>query len=63
MGDYLGFIQKQKKLYPNNQVKLFYPNLSVSSEDKEIIYTLIDKLGNTLTDPSKRFLKFVIRKS
>ena len=27
-------IQKQKKLYPNNEVKLFYPNLSVSSEDK-----------------------------
>jgi uncharacterized protein len=61
-GDYLGFIQKQKKLYPNNQVKLFYPNLSVSSEDKEIIYTLIDKLGNTLTDPQKDFLSSLLEK-
>mgnify|MGYP006241717275 FL=1 len=61
-GDYLGFIQKQKKLYPNNQVKLFYPNLSVSSDDKEIIYTLIDKLGNSLTDPQKDFLSSLLEK-
>ena len=61
-GDYLGFIQKQKKLYPNNEVKLFYPNLSVSSEDKEIIYTLIEKLGNSLTDPQKDFLSSLLEK-
>ena len=61
-GDYLGFIQKQKKLYPKNEVKLFYPNLSVSSEDKEIIYTLIDKLGNSLTDPQKDFLSSLLEK-
>ena len=56
------YIQKQKKLYPDNNVKLFYPNLSVSSEDKEIIYTLIDKLGNTLTDPQKDFLSSLLEK-
>ena len=61
-GDYLGFIQKQKKLYPQNDVKLFYPNLSVSSEDKDIIYTLIDKLGSTLTDPQKDFLSSLLEK-
>ena len=61
-GDYLGFIQKQKKLYPKNEVKLFYPNLSVSSDDKEIIYTLIDKLGNSLTDPQKDFLSSLLEK-
>ncbi len=61
-GDYLGFIQKQKKLYPQNDVKLFYPNLSVSSDDKEIIYTLIDKLGNSLTDPQKDFLSSLLEK-
>jgi len=61
-GDYLGFIQKQKKLYPDNKIKLFYPNLSVSSEDKEIIYTLIDKLGKSLTDPQKDFLNSLLEK-
>jgi uncharacterized protein len=61
-GDYLGLVQKQKKLYPENKVKLFYPNLSVSSEDKEIIYTLIDKLGNSLTDPQKDFLSSLLEK-
>ena len=61
-GDYLGLVQKQKKVYPNNKVKLFYPNLSVSSEDKEIIYTLIDKLGNSLTDPQKDFLSSLLEK-
>ena len=55
-GDYLGFVQKQKKHFPSNKVKLFYPNLSVRSEDKEIIYTLIDKLGTSLKDPQKDFL-------
>ena len=61
-GDYLGFIQKQKELYPDNKIKLFYPNLSVSSEDKEIIYTLIDKLGKPLTDPQKDFLNSLLEK-
>ncbi len=61
-GDYLGFIQKQKKLYPDNKIKLFYPNLSVNSEDKEIIYTLIDKLGKSLTDPQKDFLNSLLEK-
>ena len=61
-GDYLGFIQKQKKLYPDNKIKLFYPNPSVNSEDKEIIYTLIDKLGKSLTDPQKDFLNSLLEK-
>ena len=61
-GDYLGFIQKQKKHFPSNKVKLFYPNLSVRSEDKDIIYTLIDKLGTSLTDPQKDFLNSLLEK-
>ena len=61
-GDYLGFVQKQKKYFPDNKVKLFYPNLSVRAEDKEIVYTLIDKLGNTLTDPQRDFLNSLLEK-
>ena len=61
-GDYLGFVQKQKKYFPNNNVKLFYPKLSVNSEDKEIIYTLIEKLGKSLTDPQNDYLNTLLGK-
>ena len=43
-GDYLGFVQKNKQMFCDNK-ESFYPNLSIKSEDKEIIYTLIEKLG------------------
>jgi len=61
-GDYLGFVSKAKKYFPNNQVKLFYPNLTVSSGDKEIIYTLIEKLGKSLTEPQNDFLNSMLSK-
>ena len=62
VGDYLGFVQKQKKYFPDNKVKLFYPKLSVNSEDKEIIYTLIEKLGKNLTDPQNDYLNTLLNK-
>ena len=61
-GDYLGFVQKQKKFFPNNKIKLFYPKLSVNSEDKEIIYTLIQKLGKSLTDPQNDYLNTLLER-
>ena len=59
-GDYLGFVQKQKKYFKDNKVKLFYPKLSVNSDDKEIVYTLIEKLGKKLTDPQYDFLNWLL---
>lgn len=61
-GDYLGFVQKNKQMFPDNKVKLFYPNLSIKSEDKEIIYTLIEKLGKPLTEPQNDYLNSLINK-
>ena len=61
-GDYLGFVQKQKKFFPNNKIKLFFPKLSVNSEDKEIVYTLIEKLGKSLTDPQSDYLNSLLEK-
>ena len=61
-GDYLGFVQKNKSLFPNNKVKLFYPNLSIKAEDKEIIYTLIEKLGKPLTEPQNDYLNALINR-
>ena len=60
-GDYLGFVKKQK-LFPNNKIKLFYPSLSVKAEDKEIIYTLINKLGKPLTEPQNDYLNTLLNK-
>ena len=62
-GDYLGFVQKQKKYFKDNKVKLFYPKLSVNSDDKEIVYTLIEKLGKKLTDPQNDYLDTLISKN
>ena len=59
-GDYLGFVQKQKKYFKDNKVKfliLSFPN----SDDKEIVYTLIEKLEK-LTDPQNDYLDTLIRK-
>ena len=60
-GDYLGFVKKQN-LCPNNKIKLFYPSLSVKAEDKEIIYTLINKLGKPLTEPQNDYLNTLLNK-
>ena len=42
-GDNLGIVQKQK-LFPDHKIKLFYPKLSAPKNNKEIIFTLIEKL-------------------
>ena len=62
--DYLEIHSKldcSKKYFPDNKVKLFYPKLSVNSEDKEIIYTLIEKLGKNLTDPQNDYLNTLLK--
>jgi uncharacterized protein len=59
-GDNLGIVQKAQKLFPNHKIKLFYPKISAPKNNKEIIYSLIGKLGNRLTDPQQDFLEWLL---
>ena len=62
-GDNLGIVQKATKLFPNHKIKLFYPKISASENNKEVIYTLIERLGNKLTEPQYDFLNWVLTKT
>ena len=59
-GDYLSLFKQN--LFYNNKIKLFYPSLSVKAEDKEIIYTLINKLGKPLIEPQNDYLNTLLNK-
>ena len=59
-GDYLGIVQQAKKLFPNHNIKLFYPKISAPANNKEVIFALIEKLGKKLTDPQYDFLNWLL---
>ena len=59
-GDNLGIVQKAKKLFPDHSIKLFYPKISASKNNKEVIFTLIERLGNKLTEPQYEFLNWLL---
>ena len=59
-GDNLGIVQKAKKLFPDHKIKLFYPKISAPKNNKEVIFTLIEKLGNKLTEPQYEFLNWLL---
>ena len=59
-GDYLGIVKQAKKLFPKHQIKLFYPKISAPSNNKEVIFALIEKLGKKLTDPQYDFLNWLL---
>ena len=59
-GDNLGIVQKAKKLFPKHKIKLFYPKISAPKNNKEVIFTLIEKLGNKLTEPQYEFLNWLL---
>ena len=59
-GDNLGIVQKAKKLFPKHKIKLFYPKISAPKNNREVINTLIEKLGNKLTDPQHEFLNWLL---
>ena len=59
-GDNLGIVQKAKKLFPEHDIKLFYPKISAPKNNKEVIFTLIEKLGNKLTEPQYEFLNWLL---
>ncbi len=59
-GDYLGIVKQAKKLFPKHAIKLFYPKISAPSNNKEVIFALIEKLGKKLTDPQYDFLNWLL---
>ena len=59
-GDDLGIVAQAKKLFPNHKIKLFYPKISAPVNNKEVIFTLIEKLGKKLTDPQYDFLNWLL---
>jgi DNA helicase HerA-like ATPase len=51
-GDYLGFWEK-RHLFPNNQIKLFYPNIRVNDKNKDLISFLVSQMTQGFTDPQR----------
>jgi DNA helicase HerA-like ATPase len=48
-GDYLGFWEK-RDLFPKNDIKLFYPHLSVNESNRNIIGFLVKKMTQGFTE-------------
>ena len=51
-GDYLGFWTK-RALFPNSEVKLFYPSLTVNNENRDLIGYLVESMTQGLTDAQR----------
>lgn len=58
-GDYLGLFEK-RQLFPNSQIKIFYPSLQVRDANASIVQELIEKMGRRLTDAQLQFYIFLI---
>ena len=43
-----------------HKIKLFYPKISAPKNNKEVIFTLIERLGNKLTEPQYEFLNWLL---
>ena len=51
-GDYLAFWEKQK-LFPKNKIKLFYPSIKVTEQNRDLIAYLVSQMTQGLTDPQR----------
>lgn len=51
-GDYLGLWEK-RHLFPENNIKLFYPSLTVREENLDLVSYLIAQMTQGFTDPQK----------
>ena len=61
-GDYLGLWEKRSKLFPRNDVKLFYPHIVLTKGTKDIVRILIAKMTKGLTEPQKPCLDWLLFK-
>ncbi|MBZ4416001.1 ATP-binding protein [Myxococcus sp. RHSTA-1-4] len=58
-GDYIGLWEK-RDLFPDTQVRLFYPHLVMAEENRAIVETLIAKMTEGLTEPQFEFMHAVM---
>ena len=58
-GDYLGLWEKQS-LFPKTDVKLFYPHIVMTDENRRIVDILISKMTEGLTEPQQELLNWLL---
>ena len=55
-GDYLSFWQNRDK-FENTKIRLFYPNIPISEDTKDLVYKMIGNMTSGLSDPQKDALE------
>ena len=55
-GDYLSFWQNREK-FENTKIRLFYPNIPISEDTKDLVYKMIGNMTSGLSDPQKDALE------
>lgn len=58
-GDYLGLWQK-RDLFPGTKVRLLYPHIAMTEQNRHIVETLINKMTEGLTEPQRDILNTVL---
>ena len=58
-GDYLGLWEKRNN-FPRTTVKLFYPHIVMTEENRRIVEILISKMTEGLTEPQQEFLNWLL---
>lgn len=51
-GDYLGLWSK-RDLFPKNRIRLFYPSLTVTEENRDLVGYLVGRMTQGFSDPQK----------
>jgi len=58
-GDYLGFFEK-RSLFPDTNIRIFYPMIRVRESNLDIVADLIDKMGRKLTEAQQQFYHYLV---
>ncbi len=54
-GDYIG-LWERRSLFPNSNIKLFYPHIVMTDQNRQIVEILISKMTLGLTEPQRDLL-------
>lgn len=58
-GDYLGLFEK-RSLFPQSNIKIFFPMLRVRENNVGIVNELIEKMGRKLSDAQQQFYGYLV---